>query len=208
MVRRRPGRPGQLRPGLRRAPHQGEEAAAVRDGIYFAFKNAFETLKEEDGGVSGALESMTLASRRYAEFAFGRAADPEIGNLLGRARRLAEAPALLIMELSGLHDAGPPVTQRLRRLLGAHRELPDAARGLRTSDPRVLVHLRQARLRTGHGGAARILWRFGMATLPPTYRVRGRATWTRTSMGAISAGSFSTASRPWATRRGRQTPVR
>ena len=58
------------------------------DGIYFAFKNAFETLKEEDGGVSDALESMTLASRRYAEFPFGRAADPEIGNLLGRARRL------------------------------------------------------------------------------------------------------------------------
>ena len=56
--------------------------------------------------MSGALESMTLASRRYAEFAFGRAADPEISNLLGRARRLAEAPALLIMELSGLHDAG------------------------------------------------------------------------------------------------------
>lgn len=76
------------------------------DGIYFAFKNTFETLKEEDGGVSGALESMTLVSRRYAEFVFGRAANLEIGNLLGRARRLAEAPALLIMELSGLHDAG------------------------------------------------------------------------------------------------------
>ena len=75
------------------------------DGIYFAFKSTFETLKDEDGGVSGALESMTLASRRYAEFAFARATSPDISNLLGRARRLAEAPALLIMALSGLHDA-------------------------------------------------------------------------------------------------------
>ena len=126
------------------------------DGIYFAFKNAFEALKEEDGGVSGALESMTLASRRYAEFAFGRAADPEISNLLGRARRLAEAPALLIMKLSGLHDAGCLSRSDFVACLEliVSYLMRRAACGLQTRG--VLVHLRQARLRTRRGGAARL----------------------------------------------------
>ena len=139
------------------------------DGIYFAFKNAFEVLKEEDGGVSGALESMTLASRRYAEFAFGRASDPEISNLLGRARRLAEAPALLIMELSGLHDAG-----RLSRSdfvacleLIVSYLMRRAACGLQTRGYWSIFARLAYEL---DAEVPRDSLEIGMATLPPTYR--------------------------------------
>ena len=119
--------------------------------------------------MSGALESMTLASRRYAEFAFGRAADPEISNLLGRARRLAEAPALLIMELSGLHDAG-----RLSRSdFGACLELivsylmRRAAGGLQTRGYWSIFARLAYEL---DAEAPRDCLEMGMATLPPTYR--------------------------------------
>jgi uncharacterized protein with ParB-like and HNH nuclease domain len=72
--------------------------------IYYAFRNLFPSLKEQSGGIEGALAEMLRFARYHAAFSLGRTATGKRARQLARLRHLVDVPALLVMRLSECCD--------------------------------------------------------------------------------------------------------
>ncbi len=74
------------------------------DQIYYAFREFFPRLIEENGSLEAALGEILRYARYYAAFSLGRGVASERAQHLARLRHLVDVPAILVMRLFECRD--------------------------------------------------------------------------------------------------------
>lgn len=79
--------------------------------IYYAFREFFPVLKEQNGNLEEGLADMLRHARHYSAFSLGRGVTGDRARELANIRHLVDVPAILVMRLFECRDQGNSLTE-------------------------------------------------------------------------------------------------